>query len=133
MLAHAASSTVSPPASAAACSRRESPSRRLPSAAEASRAMAPGDTGIFSSAATRVSCSEISASVRARNPKRWQREMIVAGILWSSVEARMKRAWGGGSSSVFSSALNASVVSMWTSSMIAMRYRSRWARSGRSR
>ena len=37
----------------------------------------------------------------------------------------MKRAWGGGSSSVFKRALKASVVSMWTSSMIAIRKRSR--------
>ena len=37
----------------------------------------------------------------------------------------MNRACGGGSSSVFSSALKASVVSMWTSSMMAIRKRSR--------
>ena len=40
------------------------------------------------------------------------------GILWTSVVARMKTTCGGGSSSVFSRALNASAVNMWTSSMM---------------
>ena len=55
----------------------------------------------------------------------WQRERMVAGILWYSVVARMNTTWGGGSSSVFSSALKASGVSMWTSSMMKILYRSR--------
>jgi AAA family ATP:ADP antiporter len=42
---------------------------------------------------------------------------IVAGIFCDSVVARMNIACGGGSSSVFKSALNASVVSWWASSM----------------
>ncbi len=112
-----ASSTASAE-SVAAWSSSESPSRRLPSAAVARIRSAPGVTRIFSAAATFESCSAISAVVSARKAKRWQRDTIVGGILCSSVEARMKRACGGGSSSVFRSALNASVVSMWTSSMI---------------
>ncbi len=93
----------------------------LPSAAPARRRKAPGVTSIFSAFATFASCAVISGTVSARKANRWQREMIVAGILWSSVDARMNRAWGGGSSRVFRSALKASVVSMWTSSMIAIR------------
>src|SRR5699024_10650909 len=48
--------------------------------------------------------------------------MIVAGILCGSVVARMKMAWPGGSSNVFSSALNAPVVIMCTSSMMYILY-----------
>ena len=53
-----------------------------------------------------------------RRSKRWQRERIVTGTLRISVVAKMNLAWGGGSSSVFSSALNAAVESMCTSSMM---------------
>src|SRR5678809_283990 len=42
---------------------------------------------------------------------------MVTGTLCGSVVARTKVTCGGGSSSVFRRALNASVVSMWTSSM----------------
>ncbi len=63
-------------------------------------------------------CSAISGAGMRRKSKRWQRLSTVAGILWGSVVASMKRAWGGGSSSVFSSALNALLLSMWTSSMM---------------
>ena len=52
------------------------------------------------------------------NAKRWQRERMVAGTLWSSVVARMKIRWAGGSSRIFSRALKAEMESMWTSSMI---------------
>ena len=55
----------------------------------------------------------------------WQRERIVSGSLWYSVVAKMNFTLGGGSSSVFRSALKAPVESMWTSSMIQMRKRSR--------
>ena len=58
------------------------------------------------------------ASETRLNSNRWQREMIVWGILSSSVVAKIKTTCGGGSSSVFNSALNASLVNMWTSSMI---------------
>jgi uncharacterized protein YukE len=43
---------------------------------------------------------------------------MVVGILCASVVAKMNTTWGGGSSSVFSSALKALDDSMWTSSMM---------------
>ena len=59
------------------------------------------------------------ASTRMRwKSKRWQRERIVAGSFWGSVVARMNTACFGGSSRVLSSALNAPVESMCTSSMM---------------
>ena len=50
--------------------------------------------------------------------KRCTRERMVSGILFTSVVAKMNLTCGGGSSSVFRSALNASFVSMCTSSMM---------------
>ena len=41
----------------------------------------------------------------------WQRERIVSGSLWYSVVAKMNFTRGGGSSSVFSSALKAALES----------------------
>ena len=60
----------------------------------------------------------MSSGVSRRNAKRWQRERIVAGTLCSSVVARMNSRCSGGYSMIFSSALNAAVDSMWTSSMM---------------
>lgn len=45
------------------------------------------------------------------------------GTLWGSVVAKINRTWGGGSSRVLRRALNASPVSMWTSSMMYTLYR----------
>ena len=53
-----------------------------------------------------------------RRSKRWQRDMIVGSTFSGSVVANMNFTWAGGSSSVLSSALNAAVVSMCTSSMM---------------
>ena len=53
----------------------------------------------------------------------WQRDLMVAGTLWSSVVARMNMRWSGGSSKIFSRALKAGVESMWTSSTIYTRLR----------
>ena len=53
-----------------------------------------------------------------RRSKRWQRERTVTGTLRISVVAKTNFTCGGGSSSVFSSALNALRDSMWTSSMM---------------
>ena len=53
---------------------------------------------------------------------RMQRDKMVDGSLWTSVVARMNTACFGGSSSVFKSALKASVVSIWTSSIIYTLY-----------
>ena len=111
---------ASPPGRAARARPAGSPRRPRP--AGAARPASPRSSRPSPPSA---SCAAISLTVRARKAKRWQRDTIVAGILWSSVEARMNRVCGGGSSSVFRSALNASLVSMWTSSMIAMRKRSR--------
>ena len=64
------------------------------------------------------SARTMSSSPISRKGKRWQRDWIVSGTLWSSVVARMKNACGGGSSRVLRSALNASFVIMCTSSMM---------------
>ena len=77
---------------------------------------------IFSSPAIYRSRDMISSIVMRRKSYRWHRERIVAGTLCTSVVAKMKRTCGGGSSSVFRSALNASFVSMWTSSMMYTLY-----------
>ena len=53
-----------------------------------------------------------------RKSNRWQRDWIVAGTLCGSVVQRMNFTCSGGSSMVLSSALNAAVESMWTSSMM---------------
>ena len=52
-----------------------------------------------------------------RRSKRWQRDSTVTGTLRSSVVANTNFTCGGGSSSVFSSALKALRDSMWTSSI----------------
>src|SRR3989344_1980710 len=57
-----------------------------------------------------------------RKRKTWQRERMVSKSFSSSVVARMNSTWAGGSSSVFRSALKASLVSMWTSSMMYTLY-----------
>ena len=53
-----------------------------------------------------------------RRSKRWQRDSTVTGTLRISVVANTNFTCGGGSSSVFSNALNALRDSMWTSSMM---------------
>ncbi len=58
---------------------------------------------------------------RVRMPaksNRWHRERIVIGIFVGSVVQKMNLTCSGGSSRVFSRALKASRVSMWTSSMM---------------
>jgi formiminotetrahydrofolate cyclodeaminase len=60
----------------------------------------------------------MSAVVMRRKSNRWQRETMVSGSLWTSVVAKKNFTWGGGSSSVLRSVLNASRVSMWASSMM---------------
>src|SRR5438105_104687 len=71
------------------------------------------------------SWSTIIASLAARGPvsirrksNRWQRDATVNGILCGSVVASTNITCAGGSSSVFSKALKASVVSMCASSMM---------------
>ena len=60
--------------------------------------------------------SAICSSEGRWKSKRWQRSMIVGITFWGSVVARTKTVLGGGSSSVFRKAFQASLVSMWASS-----------------
>ena len=53
---------------------------------------------------------------------RWQRERMVAGTLCSSVVARINIRCAGGSSRIFSRALNAALESMCTSSTMYTRF-----------
>ena len=66
----------------------------------------------------RAKCADSSAIRTRRRSKRWQRDSTVIGTLRSSVVAKTNFTCGGGSSSVFSSALKALRDSMWTSSMM---------------
>ena len=77
---------------------------------------------MFSAAAISISLLAMSPGVMRRKSNRWQRDRMVAGTLWISVVARMKSTWDGGSSSVFSRALNAPVDSICTSSMMYTRF-----------
>ena len=76
---------------------------------------------MHSCSATYLSRRATSAGVMRLKEKRWHRERMVAGTLCSSVVARIKMRWAGGSSRIFSRALKAAVESMWTSSMIYTR------------
>ena len=67
-------------------------------------------------AAIRPKCADSSDCDTRRRSKRWQRDSTVTGTLRSSVVAKMKVTWLGGSSSVLSSALKALRDSMCTSS-----------------
>ena len=100
----------------AICSSRVMASRRAPRASRAMASSPSSGTLKPSSAAMKRRRSTIASMGTRRKSKRWQREVMVAGISCSSVVARMKMAWGGGSSSVFRRALKAPVVSMCTSS-----------------
>lgn len=102
----------------AACWSKDSPSRKLPSASEAMSSIASLSMLIFSVLAIDSSFLEMSATVWRVKWKRWVRLVMVAGTLSSSVVARIKMAWAGGSSRVLRSALKASLVSMWVSSMM---------------
>ena len=93
-----------------------SASRKLPEAARAIIAVAPGSISIPSAAETRSRTSEICSSEGRWKSKRWQRSAIVAITLWDSVVASTKTVFGGGSSRVLRKAFQASLVSMWASS-----------------
>ena len=104
--------------SAAICSRSEMASRIPPSAFFAIRFRASSSALNFSALAISFNFSASFSMVNRWKMKLWQREVMVSGILWSSVVARRKKTCSGGSSSVLSSALNAPFESMWTSSMM---------------
>jgi hypothetical protein len=58
----------------------------------------------------------MAGNERRLRSKRWHRLKMVVGTFWTSVVAKMNFTWAGGSSSVFKSALNEELDSMWTSS-----------------
>ncbi len=89
-----------------------------PVAALATRLRASGSASMPSSLQTRLSSATMFAWVWRWKSNRWHRERMVGSSLWGSVVARTKMTWGGGSSSVLRRALEASLVSMWTSSMM---------------
>ncbi len=81
-------------------------------------ASAAGSISAPSAAAMRASSAIMASGSIRRRSKRWQRDSTVTGTLRISVVAKMNFTCAGGSSSVFRSALNALVESMWTSSMM---------------
>ena len=104
-------------------SSSDRPSRRPPSARRASRSAASGARSIPSAPATWRSRSAMVFGPIRLNANCWHRDLIVAGTFCSSVVARMNIRWAGGSSRIFSSALNAATESMWTSSTMYTRLR----------
>ena len=112
-----ASSDTSLPYESQICSSRLIASRRLPVALRPISSNPSRGTSSFSSDAMCASRSAIADSGMRLNSNRWHRDTIVAGTLCVSVVARMKTMCSGGSSRIFSNALNACSVSMCTSSM----------------
>ena len=92
------------------------PSRKLPPAARATSCTAASSISIPSAVAIRRSTSEISPSPGRWNTNRWQRLRMVGSIDCSSVVQSTNTTWSGGSSSVFRTAFEASLVSMCASS-----------------
>jgi hypothetical protein len=81
----------------------------------AARAIAPIASSSISidSASTTRRTTVATCSIEGRwKSKRWQRSAIVGITLWASVVQRTNRVLGGGSSSVFRNAFQASRVSM---------------------
>ena len=117
-IARTCTAVVSPAPWLIAWSSRDVASRADPSAARVISASASSAISAPSAVAIlRISAIITSGSIR-RKSKRWQRDSTVTGTLRISVVAKMNLTCSGGSSSVFSSALNAPVDSMCTSSMI---------------
>ena len=93
-------------------------SRIDPAPALATSSRASSSALIFSRFAMSFRWAAISRVGMLRKSYRWQRDRIVVGIFSGSVVARMNFTCDGGSSSVFKSALNECLDSMWTSSMM---------------
>ena len=93
-----------------------SASRKLPVAERAIRATAPSSISIPSAPRDAPTTSAICSSDGRWKSKRWQRSTIVGITFCGSVVARTKAVFGGGSSSVFRKAFQASFVSMCASS-----------------
>src|SRR5438270_1237759 len=94
------------------------PSRIEPRASRASSARLCGSTLTFSWSTIIAGLAAIGPVSIRRKSNRWQRDATVNGILCGSVVASTNTTCAGGSSSVFSKALKASVVSMCASSMM---------------
>ena len=114
----AASSVMFPPQNTMSCSSDVRALRIPPSARCAMRSSASGSHSTPSETQMAPSRETIASAAMRWKSNRWQREWMVSGTFCGSVVARMKTTWAGGSSSVFSSALNAGTDSMWTSSMM---------------
>ena len=91
-------------------------SRNEPPACRAIRRKASSSAWMPSASLIRRNASSSSSGVGRKNVNDWQRPRTVSGRRCGSVVQRMKITCGGGSSSVFRSALAASVVSEWASS-----------------
>jgi hypothetical protein len=92
---------------------------RIPPLARRAMAVSACSSAFTPSALTmRASWAAMTSSAIGWNSRRWQREVMVGRTLSDSVVARMNFTQGGGSSSVLRSALKASLVSWWTSSMM---------------
>src|SRR5882672_5615540 len=86
-----------------------------------------GFSALISSFATISSrCSTVSFVVIRLKSNIWQRDKMVGMILCFSVVARIKMAYGGGSSNVFKNALNAEALNICTSSTIYTLYFPAW-------
>jgi len=92
--------------------------RQLARAARAIRRSASGSAGTVSVCSTRVRCSRTVSGAMGLRLNCRQRESTVTGTFCGSVVASTNLRYSGGSSSVFSIALNAWPVSMCTSSIM---------------
>ena len=106
------------PQSETAWSKAERASRRAPSPLRASSISEASSAVTLSCVQISCRCTTMSGTGMRRKSNRWQRERMVAGTFCGSVVAKTNFTCGGGSSSVFRSALKAASVSMWTSSIM---------------
>ena len=97
-------------------------SRKLPAPNEAIKSRTLSSYSIFSSLKTFIKCLMIVFLSILLKLNLWTLLKIVKGIFWGSVVAKIKITCLGGSSSVFSNALNAPFESIWTSSIIYILY-----------
>ena len=84
----------------------------LPSALFAMSVNISLDTFIPSLFVINISCSTTSLIEILLNSKYWHLDIIVSGILFGSVVAKINIIWAGGSSNVFKNALKAAFDSM---------------------
>ena len=108
----APASVTLPFSNAMICSSEVSALRMPPSARWAIRSSASPSNSTSSETQMAPKRDTMASGEIGRKSKRWQRERMVSGTFCGSVVHRTKTTWLGGSSSVFSSALNAGVDSM---------------------